>query len=155
MFRAVLTVLLALPMLVPPGMCVCQFVPCGHVRAGTTVSAPTQVDVPVASGRCCRCASKSTRNERVEPTQLAGTRHVEPRVPTPGPADHMPGCPASVEAAVRNVSHVADPVPSLGLPSVAWLSRPAAPVDSQRLNDRWIVINQATPLFLAHRALLI
>jgi hypothetical protein len=100
MLRSAVLLLVGLPMLMPPGMCICQFVPCESARPQTsTASEPVQTaqaSPEVGSGHSCRCkhrkAAQSPQPTGAEPSragQLVGrggpTHHA--------PSDHSPLCP--------------------------------------------------------------
>ncbi len=155
MFRTVLTVLLALPMLMSPGMCVCQFVPCGRVRCESPRTTSVSNDQSPASRASCRCAKQckrakwDSRSHEVPAKRLADLR------PAPVPLDHVPGCPASVESAVRKVSLPADTIPTVDLPAVAWAYTPVCAFRQRYSDHRLARFPTDAPLFVSHCSLLI
>lgn len=97
MFRAFVLLLMLPTMLMPPGMCVCRFVPIGRSPAGH--SPAPESGSPLASQATptspdCACDSCRLRATLNFPT-LPGDQPAHS--PTgPGPAKHWPGCPAEV-----------------------------------------------------------
>lgn len=154
MFRAVLTVLLVLPMLVSPGMCVCQFVPCGRVRCESPRTTLASIDRSLSSRASCRCAKPCNRAERGSRSHGAVAKQLADLRPAPVPIDHIPGCPASVESTVRKVSLPADAIPTVDLQAVAWVFTPVR-TSRQRYSDRLARFPADAPLFVSHCSLLI
>lgn len=154
MFRAVITFLVAVPMLMPPGMCICQFAPTGTTTAGTrTVAARTPaVGHSSSAGRNCRC--DSCREQAPAPGGQESVPAGSPAHPEPG--QHAPGCPALLGdtptkmAAPALTLHLdADPLPTF-VSAVVETSR-------ARGRDRDAVghADSSPPLFLSHCSLLI
>jgi len=147
MFRLVLTLLIALPMLVPPGMCICQFAPVGSASAGTSY----QLEVRHAAGRSdCRCESCSGRvaddhGRKVKPSD-------SPVVPKHD--DHAPHCPAALGDLPTKMA-----VPALVIHLDTDVGFVSAVVERNvfRAQDRDIVSHVSTspPLFISHCTLVI
>lgn len=91
MFRSLVTLLVALPMLMPPGMCICQFAPTGKVSASPpSWAGQRQTDHTTDSRVDCRCDSC---RERAAAT--GEDRPASPDEAPVGPGKHAPGCPAA------------------------------------------------------------
>ena len=138
----VLVLLLVVPsLLMPPGMCVCQ--------CFRGVSQPsTTVKHVVATHHTPVCTCESCRESR----EVESPQH---RLPgKPAPTDHLPGCPAALDAA-----QVAAVVPALAVVSC---DLPLAPFDRPTLEPSGRLSRPtdapAAPFpsrALAHRVLLI
>lgn len=101
MLRAVVTFLVSVPMLMPPGMCICQFAPTGKASAATWSEAARQPEVGHTSSRPdCRCDScRELAATAGLPTGNEGnTSTPSDEVPPSGPGKHAPGCPAALGA---------------------------------------------------------
>jgi hypothetical protein len=154
MFRAVVTVLVAVPMLMPPGMCLCQFAPAGTTAAGTR-SAAARTSVPGHSpgdGRDCRCDSC-----RGQALTLGGQESAPAGPPThPEPGKHAPGCPASLGDTPTKMASPAlalhlDANPAPGFVSAVVETRRARGRDRDAASHA----DSSPPLFLSHCSLLI
>lgn len=97
MFRAFVLLLMLPTMLMPPGMCVCRFVPIGKSSAGhfpalSSRSLLVTHDAPASSD--CACDSCRLRVVPNFPTHPGDQPAHSPS--GPGPAKHWPGCPAEI-----------------------------------------------------------
>lgn len=154
MFRAVVTFLVAVPMLMPPGMCLCQFASVGMATTGTRTLAARTPAVGHSSyaGRNCRCDSC-----RAQAPAPGGHESAPAGSPAhPEPVKHPPGCPASLGdtptkmAAPALTLHLdADPVPGF-VSAVAEPSRVRG-----RDRDAAGYADSSPPPFLSHCSLLI
>lgn len=157
MIRPVLSLLAVLPMLMPPGMCLCQFVP---ARAGGSGALPSPVPAPTRVGTrhgdCCRCESCRTSDT---PSALADdtrTNHQPTDGPRPAPRPGWPCCPAVLNAPGANTAVPTAPVlltftfPAGPVDLVTGL--PCSPFDHA---DRDHEPSHGPPLFICHCALLI
>jgi hypothetical protein len=125
--RKVFTILLALPMLLPPGFCLCRLG--GDCRPqGQPGDEPTAVARKPMAAASCGCRNPRCQHRRTDsdPTQKP-RENPTGKVPNPTPQqDHAPGCPALPSYAVSRaitldpLSQLAD-LPSCG-PAVTWLS---------------------------------
>ena len=88
--RHLLALVVGLPMLMPPGMCACQFVPC---RDASTEYQETSSDTVAVAAERCKC---STHRNAVELT--SSDEPVAKSSPSHVPHDHAPGCPAKLGA---------------------------------------------------------
>lgn len=88
MVRGIVLLLTALPMLMPPGMCVCQFVP-RHNDA--TCRDEKACDSAGDTSTWCKCSTHSEFSQvqpAGEPVATSSSGHV--------PHEHAPGCPAAL-----------------------------------------------------------
>jgi hypothetical protein len=88
MTRTVVTVLVGLQRLMPPGMCLCRLAP---------AAPPTRVGAATAShvGRSCcsSCGSRPHEEQHECPVPTPAERDDSTPLPA-SPRDHLPGCPA-------------------------------------------------------------
>ncbi len=96
MLRMLVTALVSLQLLMPPGMCICQAAPLRSAFAATSAPGPEMRVRAADSGAhraSCQCESCRTQAERPDgddPLNSEGT----PRPSSPG--KHTPGCPATL-----------------------------------------------------------
>lgn len=97
MLRSVVTFLVAVPMLMPPGMCICQFAPTGKASAVTRSEVGQQRVGHTADSRTdCRCDSCRERAAAAGlPTGGEDGPSSSDEAPF-GPGKHAPGCPAAL-----------------------------------------------------------
>lgn len=158
--RTVVSLLALLPMLMPPGMCVCQFLPAERAHASLAPVSPALPPVPVHADarRDCSCDSCRERAATNVRDEAAGRRTPPAHDPPsrPGPVEHWPGCPAAIGAAPLTVAlpsvtihiHVDAPAP-FTTPQVEPVSTHDRPL------TRVMSPHASPPLFLSHCALLI
>jgi hypothetical protein len=110
MFRALVLLLILPPMLLPPGMCVCQFIPVGKASTAP-VSAPPSRQTSLGHNTDPQpdCTCDSCRHARTAPTVPEGENEQAIRTPAdgpsnPGPGKHLPCCPAAVVDVPLNVA---------------------------------------------------
>lgn len=158
--RTAVSLLALFPMLMPPGMCICQFVPVENVPA-VPVSTSSPV-TPVAGHAGARrdCSCESCRERRASEGRDEGdARRTPPHDETPsqpGQGKHWPGCPAAVGAAPLTVVLPAVTVHADVDTAVSFTSSVAEPVGSIRHAGEWVSPQaKSPPLFLSHCALLI
>lgn len=90
MVRRVIVVLLVLPMLMPPGMCICQFQAPFMAAFAAAASPSKDAEEPAA---CCRkCGRAKCRHQQQAPTQQTGGQPSDDS--RPESPEHAPGCPA-------------------------------------------------------------
>jgi hypothetical protein len=120
MLRGLATVLVVVPLLMPPGMCICQVV--RKVEAATSSGAHQKgAAEPDAPPACCRHCARSKARPDAEPGDQRGP---EPdHCPTPNSPDN-PCCPI-VKAGAW--SKITEPVPSAG--TLIGLSAVVRPTD--------------------------
>jgi hypothetical protein len=158
MFRAVVTLLVTLPMLMPPGMCICQFVPIGTTHAGPLPVRTVSHDAD--AGRHCTCVTCQTREQ--DPSAGEQSRDCgHPARPCgdgpspPVPGKHWPGCPAALGTAPTKMVVAPATVPvdvGTGLCFTDPLVGPGILV--RRVNSTPVPAI-SPPLYLSHCALLI
>lgn len=164
MCRVLLTILVGLPMLMPPGMCFCQFVPYGRASAGdNSLPFPTDhhVGAGKASGRSCGCCSSRCGSDPAE--RDPGKPGDQPTIPAqdsdhvPLPGRHAPGCPFAFTAATERVAlpNTPSPVQMLLVPIVNFVGfltiRVKPTIPSVRVSN----CIHSPPLFVVHCSLLI
>lgn len=89
MLRRLIVILLALPMLLPPGMCICQF-------QATFATPPAQSENSEEPVECCRCGNPNCHHQRSESTAKSATDSTgHDDVPAQKAPEHAPGCPAN------------------------------------------------------------
>lgn len=155
MIRPVLSLLAVLPMLMPPGMCLCQLVP---ARAGGFGSYPTSAADrdPIRHADGCRCESCREPSAPTEPANGTRPDLLPTDGPRPAPLPGWPCCPAVLNVAGVNTAVLVTPV-------LLPCAFPAAPVDFAAAPpcspftrpDRDSAPSYDPPLFICHCALLI
>jgi hypothetical protein len=162
MFRVLLTILAGLPMLMPPGMCICQFVPCGRASADETrLPVPTDgaVTVAVDSGPSCGCGHRRSQSQQAKqkPGKPGGLENipVDHSAPNPLPGQHAPGCPAALTAATEKVALPTSQLQTLLVLALDFVG--SAPVSSEMdgPSERVTIRPHSPPLFLSYCTLLI
>lgn len=98
MVRVLVLLLIQPAMLMPPGMCICQFFPIGKV---TYASANLQRPVGQADHHQSDCSCESCAFAKTTSVPECGddrpNHHAPPQQPSaPSPGKHCPGCPAAV-----------------------------------------------------------
>src|SRR6476661_7274237 len=98
MLRKIVLLLTALPLLMPPGTCVCRFDIVGPAGAASGVSTVRSGNCPTADRGCCghRKAAAPRKAEAVD-RQTASRLHVSGAgkgLPATPNKLHEPGCPA-------------------------------------------------------------
>lgn len=106
MLRALVLLLMLPPMLLPPGMCVCQFVPVGTVPAPLSASRDRELSAshdanPRADCTCASCRSRAGAAPSEGGDNAPTPRDDGPSRPEPG--KHWPGCPAAADATPFNM----------------------------------------------------
>ncbi len=126
MLRKVFVILLTLPMLLPPGFCLCRLDGIA-VRKDTGGKQPTAAAQETAADARCGCRNPNCQHRRPDarPAQNA-VENTKGKVPAPSPLqDHSPGCPAHPSYAISravapdSLTRLAD-LP-LGGMTIAWL----------------------------------
>ncbi len=158
MVRTVVTILVAVPLLMPPGMCLCQFAPAGHVFATTWAEATRQEHAAHTPGSRPDCRCDSCRERAVGPDLPAGSQgRPSPDGPPPsGPGKHPPGCPAALGDMPTKVSAPAVTIPFDANPGPCFDSLVAGPTAPVRGAREGVSAQAASPpLFISHCSLLI
>lgn len=100
MFRAFVLLLMLPTMLMPPGMCVCRFVPVGKSSAGQFSSpAVGSSHATQAASASSDCACDSCRLRASENGPARSNNGPVHSPSGPAPSKHWPGCPAEIDAA--------------------------------------------------------
>ncbi len=95
MARVLVLLLILPPLLMPPGMCICQFTPVANASPVSTIpaerrSAASHTQSPKKDCACDSCRSRGA---------VAGhDNELPPREPVRGPTEHWPGCPAAADS---------------------------------------------------------
>ena len=163
MIRIVVTFLIALQSLMPPGMCFCQFVLCEtspQTAKGSVPATPASLAVS-ATAPCCSCAARRSPSRAQAPSpegeQVATSREAlsEHSCPHPTPGEPWPGCP--VVSAGPDARAAILPATEEALPDSIVLFIVPTDEATQCRADRHepLVITPSAPLFLRHCALLI
>ena len=146
--RQLLALIVGLPMLMPPGMCVCQFMPCNNASNGYVRTSYVSTGDP---DKCCKCSSRSDRAGLVAP--IGGT--VAKSSPGQLPHEHAPSCPAALGATPNKIS----PAPFVMPPSldlaVSYFWVEIQTISSRGQQDEALVQGSPPPLFLAHCSFLL
>jgi hypothetical protein len=154
MLRAVITFLIAVPMLMPPGMCICQLAPAGQVSGAKPVFERQEtVSHSVAARGTCRC--ESCREQQAPGSD--GRKQTPTGSPAqPEPGKHAPGCPALLGDMPTKMAATALTLLLDASPVSAFVSA-IVETDSLRWRDRdtTAVTASPPPLFLAYCSLLI
>lgn len=152
MLRTVVTLLVVVPLLMPPGMCICQFAPNATAAAGTggRTERGLRAGHTAAPHSDCRCDSCCNRTP-------AGGDERGPMptddAPPAGPGKHAPGCPAVLGDVPTKM---AAPVVTLHFDAPGGftgtrLPDPASPAGRGR--ERSTVSATSPPLFISHCSL--
>jgi len=129
--RVVLALLIGLPLLMPPGVCLCQFVPCHAAPTPAAPACDASAEDPPRPGSRCRCRA-------VHPSEQAPPQdQPTPATPRPTPPDHQPDCPGFAVPTLAQPPVPADPAPLLldlswesAVLFVAWVPVARAPLPS-------------------------
>lgn len=157
--RTLLLLLLAPALLMPPGVCLCQFVPCGE-SAGVPRSGLPASTRPSCGGQfeeTCACAKRRLAADGRKPTAAAEGRAAVfgDEKPAQLPGKHSQGCPAVTGEDQAKLAQTPSPVlPSADLTCHVFqlVDTPARPAARE---ERAPVRPVSSPLFIAHCALLI
>lgn len=153
MLRAVLTVLIAVPMLMPPGMCLCQF---ASAASACSPSAPLHDAGHPASVDCCCDSCRERAGAISAVSQEEEKPRPSDRPASPHPGKHAPGCPAALGDIPNKMATAAVTLHLDASPAVGFVSAVVS-ATAPRSHDRDIetVAIIALPLFISHCALLI
>ena len=156
--RMALAFLALLPMLMPPGMCICRLVP--GVRAAP-VAQPVASDNEVVAAHAanaksgCSCDSCRSQTSPVADTDRTNPPTTRDESPSHEPFKHSPGCPAASDATpltllVQPTTIPVDLVATLNFltPVHSLFVFTVSPVSATMRTS-------APPLFISHCALLI
>jgi len=150
--RAVISLLVALPLLLPPGVCACRL-----ALAAAAPPSPDSVDIcRTPQHACCAHRKNAARHNVDRRTASANSTSLrESQGPAPGKT-HEPGCPALLTADHSKLSertNTTSPILTVSQDGVravdADITGPASAVASQA------VAPSSRPLYLSFRSLLI
>ena len=156
--RIVVTFLVALQAIVPPGACLCQFVPFESTTRPVKGAAPALHITHTASAAepCCSCVACRTAPNASTPTPLgngtATSRETAAEHSCPSPHAPCSGCPAVSAGAGERVA-----IPAEILSDVPVLFFVPADAPAPPRADRYErpAVSPPTPLFVRHCAFLI
>lgn len=156
MFRALVLLLILPTLLMPPGMCICQFVPIGEVPAAPTSLSHRHPSVGHAADPRPDCTCDSCRRSRTADTAPERKDDQPTRTPSgPGPGKHWPDCPAAVRDVPLNVAVPTVTVQADVVATISFLTpiveAVASPDHAARVSPPVV----SPPLFISHCALLI
>lgn len=158
MIRIVVTILVAVQALLPPGMCLCQFVPTGTITPQAHETAPTSQPSVAVEESCCSCPACRAAPAATPPShEQAATDREAPheRHPLPTPTSPCSGCPvvSAGPAARAAILPAPEQVP---LDTTVHFVVPAVEATAPRADrPNLLVAPAAPPLFVRHCALLI
>lgn len=156
MLRAVVLLLMLPSMLVPPGLCICRFVP---IQATSLTSSPADrhLSTPHASNPRPDCSCDSCHARKTSTAPAHGDNRPADEPVAPAPVKHWPGCPAAADAAPLNMV-----VPVAAVPGDLLLTAAAdffTPIDgvvaSPARASAVPLPTTSPPLFISHCSLLI
>lgn len=156
MFRAAVTLLVSLQLLMPQGMCICQFVPTGTTPAPRPAGTTHVAD----AGQHCACATCQTGEHPPADGKHRDCgdpgRPCEGEPSAPAPGKHWPGCPAAALGAMPTKMAVAPAaVPLDAGPVLSFTLPPVEPRVLARGADSLPRPAVSPPLYLSHCAFLI
>lgn len=98
MLKAAVTFLVGIQLLLPPGMCLCQFVSVDHYPVVYLQHSATNLEPSTTATRvkcsCESCLHRVVSTGRAE--DVAALEVSPPRPFAPQPEKHLPGCPAEL-----------------------------------------------------------
>lgn len=157
MFRSLVTLLVALPMLMPPGMCICQFAPTGKVSAAPPSWAGQRPVGHTSNSRAeCRCNSCREQVAAAGLPTDGEDRPASPNEAPVGPGQHAPGCPAAHgDVPTKMAASTAVTIPFDAHPQCFFslVAEPAARVGRGREGVSRPAVSP--PFFISHCTLLI
>lgn len=156
MFRTLVTALVSLQLLMPPGMCICQAAPLRSALASKSVASPEMGLVSAAPGThraSCQCESCRTPSDRTDRNESPESERT-PNPPSPG--KHAPGCPASLGDMPNKLLAPSAEAPTNVAQAFCDLLPPASfSISVATLRDCPNDTAKSPPLFISHCALLI
>lgn len=131
MVRVLFAMLVGIPLLTPPGVCLCDFLPCtrGHDSVAAARKTEAEPEAQASNPKGCRCHRHRTEESATKsPAETADAqgRALEHDSHCPSRPDHAPTCPAKNHLAAKIRSSVASMQPIIGLSS--GLVEPLTPV---------------------------
>ena len=147
----------AVPMLMPPGMCLCQFAPAGNdCSPPAPLTAPLRAGGHPASVDCCCDSCRERAGVVTAVSQGEEKPRPSDRPASPHPGKHAPGCPAALGDIPNKMAAAAVTLPLDASAAVGFVSA-VVPATAVRSRDRdvetFAVVSP--PLFISHCSLLI
>ncbi|MFO0802689.1 MAG: hypothetical protein U0791_06145 [Gemmataceae bacterium] len=154
MFRLIVLLLMLPSLLMPPGVCICQFVPLRETRASSSpVGLPVPSEHTKRAHSECTCAACRSHLDVDQADLLHGLPRSEP-----SPIDehgHWPGCPAAINAVAHTLPLPVTTVPAdVCSPPAVFTGVEPALIQPMLIKDR-AATAQSPPIFLANCSLLI
>lgn len=155
MFRAVVSILLILPMLMPQGVCLRKFDCVGWLLR---TSAPTSSHVRTERAderhpSSCRCGCQERVNEDQQLADAAPAPDFRVQHGTP-PQPQEPCCPAICKSKLEKIVQVENPQPSGDAPFVGSAPAPMPPACTPPHRGPAVAVN-SPPLYISFCTLLI
>lgn len=159
MIRIVVTFLVAVQAMLPPGMCLCQFVPFAaitHQAPETVPASPASITAHVDES-CCSCAACRSPVATAQPDDRAGTDRDPPpeHHPLPTPTSPCSGCPVVSAGPAARVAILCVPEQAPFDTVVHFVVSTVEAVQPRAARPNLLVNPVAPPLFVRHCALLI
>jgi hypothetical protein len=98
--RVLMAIVVGLPLLMPPGVCICQYLPCAHAtppEVRTAGTAACETEKP-SSCACLRHRTHGTRVNEHGDASAAAAAVADRETTCPGRHEHSPGCPVVANA---------------------------------------------------------
>lgn len=158
MIRFVATILVAVQALLPPGMCLCQFVPLGGTARPTSdpVFSPLVAHVEDDGCRCVAC-QKAAPAAASRPHEQTETDCEAPheRDPLPTPASPCSGCPVVSAGPAARVALPSAPEQAQFDTAAPFVVSTVEGFSTRAARPALLVKPAAPPLFVRHCAFLI
>ena len=148
MFRILLTIIATMPMLLPSGMCPCQWLPCGRASSDGDHGISNVVGAETIGGDCCDSCGVTSSTLMVHETGDSGEH--PPRHSAPLPGKHTPCCPALLAANTIMVELSAQQVQCLLLVALEPFLVPSRPLNPTTPTGRVAAISLTQPLFISY-----
>lgn len=157
MARIVVTFLVAIQAVLPPGMCLCQFVPIAATPRPVHETAPVSQPAVAAEESCCSCsACRKTSIATLASHEPAATDREAPHEhrSLPTPVSPCSGCPVVSAGPASRVAILSAPEQAPLDTAVPFVIPTVEPVPA--CTDRpHCLVSPAAPLFVRHCAFLI
>lgn len=163
MIQIAVTLLVALQAIVPPGACLCQFLPC-EINTRPAKEAAPELPTPLiasAAEPCCSCSARRYPANTSTPSpgdgQAATGRPAPPEHSCPSPAPPPPcsGCPVLSVGPEARLAILPAPEEVLPATDIYFVVRTGESTRYPAARHEPIIIKSNTPLFLRHCAFLI
>jgi hypothetical protein len=155
-FRALVSLLVAVPLLMPPGTCLCRSGVLGSARAIACQSVGRQGDCgPTAERGCCRHHKPAGKCENRDQETRVSRRTPVPGCPAAPEQRHEPKCPALRTPDYSKVAGRYDVALVLTLDQELFRVAQILPTSRPALTELVSPATIAPPLYLSHCTLLI